>query len=123
MSANNFLRGCGVKDEPSSVELATQVMMSPETFMGNDIPKYLGLLQLLASQWYVLSQQKSLVREMKKRKWLLGIRTIRENFNSPDTIGKEEVVLNQPLEYSLASAQEICLIDDTVILKIFQPLS
>ena len=107
--ANSFLRNCGVKDEPSPIELALQVVQTPEKFLERGHEVYLSILRQMGAQYPLLKQNQNLIYEMKKSKFLIGL--------AQDETSKTDILI-----YRLGLANEIYLIDDTVIKQIFNPL-
>lgn len=100
--ANSFLRLCGVKDEPSPLEIAHQLILNPDHFystLGNK--EYLVLLRQVASHYPAIKTK--VKGAMLKSKFLLGLRH-----------GDGEGVLTY--------MKDVCLIDDTILNQIFKPL-
>ena len=123
--SNAFLRACGVKEEPTPLELTQQVIRSPNSFLDQmGFQKYLQILRTIAANYFMLKQT-ALLNEMKQSPFLIGVRTESGSLNSASTEAKittpdhEE---NEKVHYELARAREICLIDDTVLGQLFSPL-
>eukprot|EP00842_Homolaphlyctis_polyrhiza_P002573 jgi/Hompol1/3316/HPOL_003212-RA len=136
-AANSFLRSCGVKDQPSPLELATSVVKTPKDFLESlGVEGYLSLLRLIASTYETLRNNTSLVQQMKNSAFLLGVRSRAQEeqqqqqkydgddggaaLTSQSTL--EAVDDNTAEQYCLAKASEIYLADDTMLSQIFQPL-
>ncbi|KAF9167525.1 hypothetical protein DFQ26_004297 [Actinomortierella ambigua] len=134
-TANLFLKACGVKDEPSPVELAQLVVRSPSEFLNRNggVEKYKAVLRQIASHFHVIKQNKQLLEEMKRSPFLLGERRIHdEDGTSADgstDSGNGDSAASDDSEYGqvvihckLAVARDIYLIDDPVPQRLFQPL-
>ncbi|KAG0223448.1 hypothetical protein BGW41_005587 [Actinomortierella wolfii] len=127
-TANLFLKACGVKDEPSPVELAQLVVRSPSEFLNRNggVEKYKAVLRQIASHYHVIKQNKKLLEEMKRSPFLLGERRIHDEEGSSadgDLASGDDKELGQVVVHcKLATAKEIYLIDDPVPQRLFQPL-
>ncbi|KAI9598971.1 hypothetical protein BDF19DRAFT_410365 [Syncephalis fuscata] len=140
--ANSFLRSCGVRDEPSPKDLAEMLARSPQAFLNacNGYEAYLNVLRQLALNCDKLLSDRHLIGKLRTSAFLLG----RENqqqqqqqqqqSTANDTKEKsadnklEEILVTtsdtgHQLQYELARASDIYLIDDTVLQQIFSPLS
>ncbi|KAJ3194958.1 hypothetical protein HDU82_002276, partial [Entophlyctis luteolus] len=116
--SNAFLRACGVKDEPTPQELAEQLVRNPQSFMNLlGFAKYLQVLRTIAANYYQLRNVRSLAAEMRNSAFLVGVKTIRDT--EVDAATDED---NERLQYQLAKANEIYIIDDTVLGQLFSPL-
>eukprot|EP01117_Protostelium_nocturnum_P007885 TRINITY_DN2815_c0_g1_i4.p1 TRINITY_DN2815_c0_g1~~TRINITY_DN2815_c0_g1_i4.p1 ORF type:complete len:1661 (-),score=588.61 TRINITY_DN2815_c0_g1_i4:79-5061(-) len=123
--ANSFLKQCGVKDEPSPLELASIVVNNPVEFYnkgGKD--QYLAALYMIAANMSSIKSNNSstaqkLIERMKTAPFLLATKRIPAGAQL--TIEEAEREEDQ-LTYQLASASQISLIDNGVFLKIFSPL-
>ncbi|KAF9202020.1 hypothetical protein BGZ49_007791 [Haplosporangium sp. Z 27] len=138
-NANQFLKSCGVKEEPSPVELTQLVIRSPGEFLNRNggVENYKSILRQIASHMHVIRTHRDLVNEMIRAPFLLGEKKISqdpEEGTSSTTAGKDgaeddaegssNADLDQVvIQYKLARASEIYLIDDTVLQQIFTPLS
>ncbi|KAG0309556.1 hypothetical protein BGZ98_001297 [Dissophora globulifera] len=138
-TANLFLKSCGVKDEPTPLELTQLVVRSPQDFLNRNggVENYKSILRQIASHMHIIRTNKALVNEMIRAQFLLGEKRINQDLEedsstssqNKDTKGAEagegdssnmgQVVV----QYKLARASEIYLIDDTVLQQIFTPLS
>ncbi|KAG0163756.1 hypothetical protein DFQ28_010199 [Apophysomyces sp. BC1034] len=126
--ANSFLRSCGVKDEPTTVELTSMIVKNPSRFwnLSGGGERYLTVLRRIASQFHQLKSHRSLLADMKTAPFLVGLKkgnvtempTTSENDNDEETPTKEDYV-----QYRLAKASDIFIVDDTVAQQIFSPLS
>ncbi|KAI9364960.1 hypothetical protein DFJ73DRAFT_619935 [Zopfochytrium polystomum] len=123
--SNAFLRACGVKDEPSPLDLAEQVVRAPQTFMDQlGFQKYMQVLRTIAANYYMLSKT-PIAREMRNSAFLIGLRTEPERGSGADKSDGPETVDGgdgERFRYELAPARDICLIDDTVLNQLFSPL-
>ncbi|KAF9435865.1 hypothetical protein BGZ76_005362 [Entomortierella beljakovae] len=134
--ANQFLKSCGVKEEPTPIELAQLVIRSPQDFLNRNggIENYKSILRQIASHMHIISSQRALLNEMIRSPFLLGEKRINNDLeeetsdsskkpdneeDSPSDVNSSHVVV----QYKLAKASEIFLIDDTVLQQIFTPLS
>ncbi|KAF9428175.1 hypothetical protein BGZ94_003181 [Podila epigama] len=130
-TANLFLKSCGVKEEPTPVELTQLVVRAPQDFLNRNggVENYKSILRQIASHMHVIRTQKALVNEMIKSPFLLGEKRINQDAeDQPDGKGVDgedsSVIPGQVVvQYKLARASEIYLIDDTVLQQIFTPLS
>ncbi|KAJ3116936.1 hypothetical protein HDU96_008336 [Phlyctochytrium bullatum] len=115
--SNAFLRACGVKDEPSPPELARELVASPESFLAElGYDKYLQILRTIAASYFAIRQDSALLKRMKESPFLVGVRS-----TETDKKEKKEVD-NTRMEFELARAQDIYLIDDPVMNQLFVPL-
>ncbi|KAF9976136.1 hypothetical protein BGZ73_009111 [Actinomortierella ambigua] len=134
-TANLFLKACGVKDEPSPVELAQLVVRSPSEFLNRNggVEKYKAVLRQIASHLNVIKLNKALFEEMKRSPFLLGERRIQDDEGAPaegssdsgkgDSASSEDSEVGQVVVHcKLAVAKDIYLIDDPVPQRLFQPL-
>ncbi|KAG0338943.1 hypothetical protein BG000_003116 [Podila horticola] len=126
-TANLFLKSCGVKEEPTPVELTQLVVRSPHDFLNRNggVENYKSVLRQIASHMHVIRTQKVLVNEMIKSPFLLGEKRINQDSEDPEGgEGEDSANVGQVVvQYKLARASEIYLIDDTVLQQIFTPLS
>ncbi|KAJ3323119.1 hypothetical protein HDV06_002131 [Boothiomyces sp. JEL0866] len=109
-SADAFLRACGMKEQPSPLELAANIIQSPQNFLENlqsNFQTYLEVIRILATNLTQIQQHSLIYRQMRISPFL------------PAYQYNEEGSLNN---FQLACAKEIYLIDDTVIAQLFQPL-
>jgi hypothetical protein len=117
-NCNAFLLACGVKEEPTPIELAQMMVKNPQEFLSSQgVEGYLSLLRQLAAHFPLLKNQRSLLSEMKSKAFLLGIRT-----NEKSSGNAENKNSSSGTEYMLAKANDIYLIDDTVLGQLFNPL-
>ena len=72
--ANALLLKCGSKNEPTTIELATLACQEPARLLGimQSPEKYLSLLRTLANELPQLKRDKTLFKQMKSAKFLLG---------------------------------------------------
>ncbi|KAI9033764.1 hypothetical protein CLU79DRAFT_882880 [Phycomyces nitens] len=128
--ANSFLRSCGVKDEPTTIELAAMLVKDPQRFwdLSGGGERYLTVLRQIAGQYYQIRSQRTLIAEMKSTAFLVGLK--RSNMN--DKLSTDEDKENNDafdgekedfVQYRLAKASDIFISDDTMGQQIFSPLS
>ncbi|PRP80386.1 hypothetical protein PROFUN_11984 [Planoprotostelium fungivorum] len=116
--ANQFLRTCGVKDEPSPSELASILVTSARDYYSNvGYDRYLAVLRMISTNLQSITQVPKLLDNMKKSPFLLGIRRT-EDHNEMEE-GQDKPVMEH---YELAVARDICLVDNTLLRQIFSPL-
>ena len=74
--ANSFLRSCGVKDEPTTVELAAMLVKDPQRFwdLSSGGERYLEVLRQIAGQFYTIKSNRQLLNDMKTKPFLVGIK-------------------------------------------------
>ncbi|KAI8829064.1 hypothetical protein BJ741DRAFT_538973 [Chytriomyces cf. hyalinus JEL632] len=124
-TSNAFLRACGVKDEPTPQELAEQLVRNPQSFMNQlGFAKYLQVLRTIAANYYQLRHNRTLVADMRKSAFLVGVRSEPSEATevTADSLEKAEDEEEEKLHYQLARADEIYVMDDTVLGQIFTPL-
>lgn len=119
---NAFLSACGAKEEPTPSELAANVISNPQLFLDNGVDKYLMLLKSIANQWPSIQQNTRLVKDMKKSQWLLGV-VASENMDFSDDETIEKTQEKKTTSYKLGCAADIVMVDDTVLHKLFAPMS
>ncbi|KAK5827481.1 hypothetical protein F5H01DRAFT_331562 [Linnemannia elongata] len=141
-AANLFLKSCGVKEEPTPVELTQLVVRAPHDFLNRNggVENYKSILRQIASHMHVIRTQKALVTEMMRSPFLLGEKRINQDVDDETDTGSKPGAdgkgddddeegsssANQGqvvVQYKLAKASDIYLIDDTVLQQIFTPLS
>ncbi|KAI8974636.1 hypothetical protein BDB01DRAFT_805850 [Pilobolus umbonatus] len=120
--ANSFLRSCGVKDEPTTVELAAMIVKDPQRFwdLSSGGERYLSALRQIAGQFYQIKLNKPLFQEMKSKPFLVGIKKkpMASDHTDESVVPEEDFV-----QYRLAKASDIFISDDTMGQQIFAPLS
>lgn len=139
-TANTFLRACGVKDEPTPPELAARLVREPQAFLDSSgFEAYMTVLRQLAANFSSLRQQSSLLAEMRREPFLIGLHSdqtfIQEDesekessslatlvSSSTSSVSSSSPPAAKKLKYQLSSASDIYLIDDTILQQIFQPL-
>ncbi|CAJ0634587.1 2131_t:CDS:10 [Entrophospora sp. SA101] len=108
--ANIFLRNCGVKDKPSSTQLAEFLVESSDAFLekidGNK-NKYISILHKIAIDFSSIKKNSELLFKMKQERILLG----RNN----DEADNEK--------YKLARAKDIYINDNSFYTVMFKPLT
>jgi len=136
--ANLFLKACGVKEEPSPIDLAQLVVRSPERFFQYEgVDKYRWILRQIANQLDVIKANKSLVDELKQSPFLLGEERINQDHDevspsSDTTVDRGQGAgsshtepddsMDRFVRHRLAPASDIFLVDDGVLKQIFSPL-
>lgn len=130
--ANSFLRSCGVKDEPTTVELAAMLVKDPQRFwdLSSGGERYLEVLRQIAGQFYTIKSNRQLLNDMKTKPFLVGIKRTtlseqqqqqqqqQEKLDNAEEAAEEEFV-----QYRLAKASDIFINNDTMAQQIFSPLS
>ncbi|KAI8099843.1 uncharacterized protein BX664DRAFT_273355 [Halteromyces radiatus] len=139
--ANSFLRSCGVKDEPTILELASMLVKDPQRFwdLCGGGERYLTVLRQIAGQYYQIKNHRDLLQAMKTQRCLVGVKrssitedtmgsgsdsvqALNNNHDDDDSTvdgAKEE----EFVQYRLAKASDIFINDDTMGQHIFSPLS
>jgi hypothetical protein len=106
--ANSFLRSAGVKNSPSTGEIAQHLVKNPNDFLSKlGSKKYHSLLVQIASQFESIKGP-DLISQMKKSQFLVATQEYDQTHDS--------------INFELASATQIYLIDDTVLGQLFMPL-
>ncbi|KAJ1557813.1 hypothetical protein HK405_015115, partial [Cladochytrium tenue] len=117
-AGNAFLRACGVKDEPTPLELAQQLVRDPRAFLDQlGFAGYLQVLRTVAANFPSLART-PVAREMRDAPFLVGLRTEDAEQQRADAATAD----GEKIRYELAAAREISLIDDTVLNQLFSPL-
>lgn len=131
--ANVFLRACGVRDEPSPLDIARMMAKDPIKVLesaGGKEEVYLGLLRILAVNEAQIFRDSSLRLALSKSRCLLAYRRKRSSESQDHTaLGKEEEeeVMEAEdeegeTEWELGVAKDISLMDDIVLNQLFTPL-
>jgi hypothetical protein len=122
-SANTFLKASGVKNEPTPLELARELSQHGPRILGHSgLEMYMNLLRRIAVHFdLIVATAPNLVETLKKTSWCVGFQR-RDPVSGPTNSEKPHEV-DVPLEYILARASDIAIIDDTVLQQIFNPLS
>ncbi|CEP14613.1 hypothetical protein [Parasitella parasitica] len=130
--SNSFLRSCGVKDEPTTVELAAMIVKDPQRFwdLSSGGERYLEALRQIASQFSSIKSNRQLLSDMKTKPFLVGIKrttlTEQRQRREKQDNGEEandEAVEEEFVQYRLAKASDIFINNDTMAQQIFSPLS
>ncbi|RKP10023.1 hypothetical protein THASP1DRAFT_22221 [Thamnocephalis sphaerospora] len=137
--ANGFLRMCGVRNEPSPADLAHMIIKSPKDFLAScgGYESYLNVLRQLALNTDSLQKERGLLTRMRSAPILIGTQRVlkrasvmagssaeKKPADTSAASGNERPAAgNDTLQYELACARDIFLIDDTVLQQIFSPLS
>ncbi|EPB82838.1 hypothetical protein HMPREF1544_10405 [Mucor circinelloides 1006PhL] len=129
--ANSFLRSCGVKDEPTTVELAAMLVKDPQRFwdLSSGGERYLEVLRQIAGQFYTIKSNRQLLNDMKTKPFLVGIKrtTLSEQQQQQQQQEKldnaEEAAEEEFVQYRLAKGSDIFINNDTMAQQIFSPLS
>jgi hypothetical protein len=105
--ANRFLRTCGVKDEPTPIELAELLVSSSREVYNSlgDVEKYKDILRKVAFNFSTINKS-SLIAEMKKSPILIAVKK------------------NNGVESScLALGKDIFVNDNSVYQQVFEPFT
>ncbi|KAI8335578.1 hypothetical protein BC941DRAFT_430703 [Chlamydoabsidia padenii] len=134
--ANSFLRSCGVKDEPTILELANMLVQDPQRFwdLCGGGERYLTVLRQIAGQYQQISNHRQLLQSMKSKPCLVGIKRSsiaedstqeldKDGDNNSTGLKVDESRDEDFVQYRLAKATDIFIIDDTMGQHIFSPLS
>ena len=132
--ANSFLRSCGVKDEPTTMELASMLVKDPARFwnLSGGGERYLSVLRQIAGQYYHIRSNRRLLQDMKNTPFLVGIKKSQmaglpeqqqETSRDQNDVDQKEDQEDEFVQYRLAKASEVFIIDDTMAQQIFSPLS
>ncbi|CAO3598362.1 unnamed protein product [Absidia cylindrospora] len=141
--ANSFLRSCGVKDEPTILELANMLVKDPQRFWNlcGGGERYLTVLRQIAGQYHQIKNHRKLIQTMKSQPCLVGIKrstvgegalsggegTLQQQEKGHSTNGIDSTTDDSKdedfVQYRLAKASDIFIIDDTMGQHIFSPLS
>ncbi|KAI8644601.1 hypothetical protein BD408DRAFT_383483 [Parasitella parasitica] len=135
--SNSFLRSCGVKDEPTTVELAAMIVKDPQRFwdLSSGGERYLEALRQIACQFSSIKSNRQLLSDMKTKPFLVGIKRTtlteqRQRKEKQDNNGEEEkeketdeAAEDEFVQYRLAKAADIFINNDTMAQQIFSPLS
>ncbi|KAI9105922.1 hypothetical protein DFS34DRAFT_601439 [Phlyctochytrium arcticum] len=119
LKANNFLRLCGTREEPTPAELASSLVANPVQFlddMGHE--KYLDLIRNVATNWAIIRSNRTLLQKMSTAAWLVGI-VASDEMDDETSEGKPN---NVQYHIKLARAVDIYIVDDTVVNQLFKPL-
>lgn len=114
--ATAFLLRVGAKHEPSTLDLASLLAKNPSRFLntiGQD--RYLDLLRKLAEHADSLWKDKSLVRQMRQSRVLLGYRDIKDETKKPIPVEEdnlEDLDAGVQREWSLHKADDLVVVDD-----------
>ncbi|KAJ3270556.1 hypothetical protein HDV01_007706 [Terramyces sp. JEL0728] len=110
ISADAFLRACGMKEQPSPIEIAANLIQNPDRFLenlNNNHSSYLEIIRILATNITTMQQHSQMYKLMKRSAFLPAFQY--------DDKGSSN-------NFQLASANDIYLIDDTILAQLFQPL-
>ena len=113
--ANQFLKACGVQEQPSPKELAASISADPQAFLKKSPESYLEILRQVASNWQQIKKDVWLVKKMKESEFLLGLKT--------ESKANDILSISNPKSYTLARAKDIYLVDDPALARMFSPLT
>ncbi|KAJ9116283.1 hypothetical protein QFC22_004723 [Naganishia vaughanmartiniae] len=127
-SANAFLDACGVKRQPSIEQLAGLIVADPSKFLRLAQTKelYLAQLRILAASYSSFATD--LKRQMVRSAFLLASKHVTNAASSHKqplgnsskvNLDLEDEDMGAILEFDLAAAKEICIIDDPNAYSIF----
>lgn len=98
------------------------ITKSPHSFLDvMGFEKYLGTLRLLAAHYSTLRTNSSLLSAMKTSAFLVGLFNETKS-EAEETRSGTEQQDKKSMEFRLATAREINLIDDAILARIFTPL-
>ena len=118
--ANIFLLRVGSKHEPSIGELARRLVNEPSNlFSVLGDARYLELLRKIGDQWSTLKKDRSLVKEMRSSKCLLAYKEITSKKSANEEMDDDEEDASIKT-WDLARAQDIVIIDDVNIYRVFK---
>jgi len=124
--ANRFLKACGVKEDPSPIDLAQLVARSPRKFYVHEgVDRYRSILRQIATHLDAIKTNESLLNELRRSPFLLGEMTIQNEASGSSesmTDGRQDTNMDPVVKYDLALASNIYLVDDCVLQQIFNPL-
>jgi Protein of unknown function (DUF3684) len=120
-----FLRVVGVRDEPSVTDICRRMMASPAAIYSTvGSASYLELLKLIASQFSTLSI--ALQKNFASGSVLLATRltdagpgSMEERRDGDDL---SEACSVHQIQYSLAKASDVVIVDDSLLQRLFNPL-
>ncbi|KAK4520409.1 Vacuolar protein sorting-associated protein 13 [Mucor velutinosus] len=126
--ANRFLRSCGVKDEPTTAELAALLVKDPQRYweLSGGGERYIEVLRQIAGQFNLIKSDRQLLNDMKTKPFLVGTKrtTLSEQQQQQEKLGNDEDVAEEEfVQYRLAKAADIFINNDTMAQQIFSPLS
>ncbi|KNE70311.1 peptidyl-prolyl cis-trans isomerase A1 [Allomyces macrogynus ATCC 38327] len=101
-AANQFLKLCGTRDEPTPIEMAEWLMAQGTEYFESDPKAYAEILSKVAFQIGTLKTQTRLMERLRAAPILVGI---------------------QNNEQMLVAANGVYLVDDPVLQNIFQPVT
>ena len=84
--------------------------------IGDNVEKYLNVLRRIAINFNTIARKSNLIAEMKKAPILLAVKKRRSISETKDSNEEAD-------HYSLASANDIFINDDTVYQQVFNPLT
>ncbi|KAL9545961.1 hypothetical protein MBANPS3_006886 [Mucor bainieri] len=127
--ANPFLQTCGVKNEPTTSELAALLVKDPQRYweLSGGGERYLEVLRQIAGQYNMIKSNRQLLSDMKTKPFLVGMKRStlseqqqqqQEKSDKDEDVPEEEFV-----QYRLAKASDIFINNDTMAQQIFSPLS
>jgi hypothetical protein len=122
-----FLRVAGVAEEPSVTDICRRLLAAPDAvYLNCGSASYLELLKLIASQFATLPS--ALQRNIASSKFVLATQLSDQNSSPGDTgenpngvrLGEEQSV--QQIQFSLARARDVLIVDDSFLQRMFNPL-
>ncbi|GAN09771.1 HATPase_c domain protein [Mucor ambiguus] len=126
--ANPFLRTCGVKNEPTTAELAALLVKDPQRYweLSGGGERYIEVLRQIAGQYNMIKTNRQLLNDMKTKPFLVGTKrtTLSEQQQQQEKLDNgEDVAEEEFVQYRLAKASDIFINNDTMAQQIFSPLS
>ena len=113
--ANKFLQSCGVKNEPSPVDLAKLLIKSSRELwdsVGHE--KYLTILRRIAADFKYFRSVKLVTLKAKMTKDIPILVAVKKKYPDSDN--------DNGKDYCLASAKNIYINDDILYQQVFNPL-
>lgn len=119
--ANTFLRCCGVKNEPTTLELAQMMVRNPELYwkLSGGGEKYINVLRQIANQFYQIKRNRPLIDKMRTANILVGYQQLELDV---DKAIDKAVDKSATFEYCLVNASEVYINDDATGYHLFSPI-
>ncbi|GAA5919060.1 hypothetical protein JCM1841_003725 [Sporobolomyces salmonicolor] len=124
LAARPFLVACGVKESPSTLEVASMLIADPPRFydLAGSAERYLSILRLLALNYSSLSS--TLRSRMKMSAFFLGTKRILNTSSSNNKTllddDSDDDEGSETLVYQLARASELAINDEPAAFRVFQ---
>ncbi|OLY78839.1 hypothetical protein AYI68_g7102 [Smittium mucronatum] len=127
--ASIFFKYCGVRDEPSPIDVADRLLSNPGAVLlafNDSYEDYVNLLKNLSEMQLELKKNPQIWKSMQESKWLVAIQR-KKNPNSEFTTEFSEIEseyrgqLNETVEFTLSKPNEIVINDDMFLERQFCP--